>query len=210
MLNLHSFRGARLLVASLLIVLGLTGVARAETQTAIFAGGCFWCVESDFDKIPGVLETVSGYIGGTLDNPTYNDVTGGGTGHYEAVRIRFDPAQVRYDALVAALFRSVDVTDDGGQFCDRGESYRTAIFALDSVQRAAAEAAKIAAAEELGRDVVTPVLDAATFYEAEDYHQDFYLKSPNRYRIYRWSCGRDQRVKDLWGDNAYAGIPGKE
>ncbi|WP_029058455.1 peptide-methionine (S)-S-oxide reductase MsrA [Stappia stellulata] len=186
-----------------------TPAAAADEQTAIFAGGCFWCVESDFDKIPGVLQTVSGYTGGTLDNPTYEAVTKGGTGHYEAVRITFDADTVSYAELVAALFRSVDPTDAGGQFCDRGPSYRTAIFATDDDQRRVAERAKAQAADRLDTEIVTPVLDAATFYPAEAYHQDFYEKSPTRYTYYRWSCGRDETVKRVWGKDAFKGIPGK-
>ncbi|WP_425088531.1 peptide-methionine (S)-S-oxide reductase MsrA [Stappia sp.] len=181
----------------------------ADERTAIFAGGCFWCVESDFDAIPGVLETVSGYTGGTLDNPTYAAVTEGGTGHYEAVRITFDAERVSYAELVAALFRSVDPTDAGGQFCDRGPSYRTAIFVTDDAQRRVAEAAKQDAQKRLDREVVTPILPAATFYPAEDYHQDFYEKSSTRYSYYRWSCGRDETVKRVWGKEAFKGIPGK-
>lgn len=181
----------------------------ADKQTAIFAGGCFWCVESDFDAIPGVLETVSGYTGGTLDNPTYAAVTEGGTGHYEAVRIIFDADTVSYAELVAALFRSVDPTDGGGQFCDRGPSYRTAIFVTDDAQRQVAEQQKAEAARILDKEVVTPILPAATFYPAEDYHQDFYEKSSTRYSFYRWSCGRDETVKRVWGKEAFKGIPGK-
>ncbi|SDT89946.1 peptide-methionine (S)-S-oxide reductase MsrA [Stappia sp. ES.058] len=180
-----------------------------DEQTAIFAGGCFWCVESDFDTIPGVLETVSGYTGGTLDDPTYKAVTQGGTGHYEAVRITFDADTVSYTDLVAALFRSVDPTDAGGQFCDRGPSYRTAIFATDAEQRRIAEREKAQAAVSLDTKIATPILDAATFYPAEDYHQDFYEKSPTRYTYYRWSCGRDDTVKRVWGKEAFKGIPGK-
>jgi peptide-methionine (S)-S-oxide reductase len=184
-------------------------VTAADKQTAIFAGGCFWCVESDFDAIPGVLETVSGYTGGTLDNPTYAAVTEGGTGHYEAVRITFDADTVSYAELVAALFRSVDPTDAGGQFCDRGPSYRTAIFVTDDAQRQVAEQQKAEAARILDKEVVTPILPAATFYPAEDYHQDFYEKSSTRYSFYRWSCGRDETVKRVWGKEAFKGIPGK-
>lgn len=198
---------------ALVLILALTataGPARAgEPQTAIFAGGCFWCVESDFDRIPGVLETVSGYTGGTLADPSYEQVTGGGTGHYEAVRIRFDPDRVSYADLVAALFRSIDPTDAGGQFCDRGPSYRSAIFVRDAAQRTAAAAEMKKAETALGRALVTPILEAGVFYPAEDYHQDFYKKSANRYRFYRWSCGRDRQVKRIWGADAFQGIPGK-
>jgi peptide-methionine (S)-S-oxide reductase len=175
--------------------------------TAVFAGGCFWCVESDFDPIPGVVATVSGYTGGMVADPTYKQVSAGGTGHYEAVRITYDPARVSYEELLTAFWHSVDPTDSGGQFCDRGQSYETAVFVANAEERAAAEASKKAAQQALGRTIVTPILDAGPFFEAEDYHQDFYKKSPLRYKYYRWNCGRDQRVEELWGDMAYKGIP---
>ncbi|ORE95770.1 peptide methionine sulfoxide reductase [Stappia sp. 22II-S9-Z10] len=173
--------------------------APAATATAIFAGGCFWCVEADFDKVDGVLSTVSGYTGGHLANPTYEDVVREDTGHYEAVEVTYDPAKVSYRMLVDHFFRTVDPVDAGGQFCDRGESYRTAIFTHSAEEKAEAEAAKAAAGEALGQPIVTPVLDAAPFYKAETYHQDYYKKNPLKYQYYRWSCGRDARVKELWG-----------
>lgn len=185
---------------------GVSGQARAET--AVFAGGCFWCVESDFDQISGVTSTVSGYVGGTLRNPTYKQVSAGGTGHYEAVQVTFNPAKVSYEQLVDAFFHSVDVTDAGGQFCDRGASYRTAIFAQSDEQKKVAENVKARTAKALGRNIVTPIKSAATFYPAEDYHQNYYRKNPVRYKYYRYSCGRDKRVKALWGKDAYKGIPG--
>jgi peptide-methionine (S)-S-oxide reductase len=178
-----------------------------ELATATFAGGCFWCVESDFDHVPGVVETVSGYTGGTLDNPTYHQVGAGGTGHYEAVQIKFDPARVTYEQLLEAFWHSVDPTDPGGQFCDRGESYRTAVFVHDPSQRGVAEASKEAAAEALGQPIATPIVEAGPFYPAEDYHQDYYQKNPLRYRYYRWACGRNARVEQVWGEHAYQGIP---
>lgn len=178
--------------------------------TATFAGGCFWCVESDFDMVPGVVETVSGYTGGTTDNPTYRQVTAGGTGHYEAVRIRYDPEKVSYERLLHVFWRSVDPTDAGGQFCDRGASYRTAIFAGTEEERRLAEASKEAVERSgvLEQDVVTPVEPLKTFYPAEDHHQDYSMKNPVRYRFYRFSCGRDARVRALWGDQAHDGIEG--
>jgi peptide-methionine (S)-S-oxide reductase len=197
-------------VVALMLLLGAGNPTRAaDAETAIFAGGCFWCVEADFDKIPGVIETVSGYTGGHTQNPTYKQVTGGDTGHYEAVRIRFDPDKVGYAELVSALLRSVDPTDDGGQFCDRGASYRTAIFTQGTDQTQIAEARKAEAEKQLGTKIVTPVLEAGAFYPAEDYHQDFHERSPRRYTYYRWSCGRDKQVRKVWGENAYKGIPGK-
>ena len=179
--------------------------------TATFAGGCFWCVESDFDRVPGVVETVSGYTGGTTADPTYRQVTAGGTGHYEAVRIRYDPEKVSYERLLHVFWRSVDPTDAGGQFCDRGASYRTAIFAGTEEERRLAEASK-EAVERSGvleeQDVVTPVEPLKEFYPAEDHHQDYSMKNPVRYRFYRLSCGRDARVRELWGDQAHDGIGG--
>lgn len=196
--------------------LGLQGrVAHAaEEQVLTVAGGCFWCVEADFEKVTGVREVISGYTGGTTQNPTYKQVTGGDTGHYEAVEIHFDPAQVSRETLLSMFLRSVDPTDAGGQFCDRGDSYRTAIFVSDQAEQALAEAEIAEAEAQLGQSVVTPVLPLETFYPAEDYHQDYY-KGENRvltrfgpirqydaYKRYREGCGRDQRVRQLWGDQA--------
>ena len=179
-----------------------------ELAVATFAGGCFWCVESDFDAVPGVVETISGYTGGTVDNPAYKQVTAGGTGHREAVQIRYDPKQVSYERLLHVFWRSVDPTDDGGQFCDRGESYQTAIFVGNEAQRLLAEASREALeqSEVLDAPVVTPIEMAGAFYPAENYHQDYYTKNPVRYRFYRFSCGRDSRVQQVWGNEAHDGI----
>ena len=166
---------------------------------AIFAGGCFWCVESDFEKLDGVREAISGYTGGTVDNPTYKQVSKENTGHVEAAQIYFDPAVISYRELVDYFFRHIDPLDDGGQFCDRGFSYTTAIFVNSPEQRADAEAAKAAAEAELGKTVVTRIEDASTFWIAESYHQDYYKKNPLRYKYYRTSCGRDRRVAKIWG-----------
>ncbi len=201
-----------------LIVLGC--VARAhpvqaqETQVLTVAGGCFWCVESDFESVRGVTEAVSGYTGGSTKNPTYKSVTGGTTGHYEAVQIRFDPSKVSRRQLLQMFLRSVDPTDAGGQFCDRGDSYRTAIFVSNKAERALAQEVIAQAQAELGQKIVTPVLDGSRFYRAEDYHQDYYKGDslvftrfgPKRqaaaYKRYRQACGRDRRVRQLWGDAA--------
>ena len=195
------------------LVLGLTGVARAEVQKAVVAGGCFWCVESDFEDVVGVLDAVSGYAGGTSENPTYRDHEG----HYEAVEITFDSSVISYQDLMAKFLRSVDVLDDGGQFCDRGGAYRTAIFVQDAGQRKVAEAEVAKAEQALGQPIVTPVLDAGRFWIAEDYHQDYAKgtgiiltragpkKQSNAYKFYRESCGRDARVKELWGAQAFPG-----
>lgn len=197
----------------MILALGLAlwgGMAAAATETAIVAGGCFWCVEADFEKVKGVKEVVSGYTGGSSANPTYRDHEG----HVEAVEIRFDPAVISYDRILHLFLRSVDVTDAGGQFCDRGASYATAIFVSDKAQKASAEAAVAEAAQALGRKVVTPVRQAGRFWMAEDYHQDYWKgtnivvtragpkKQANAYKFYRNACGRDQRVKELWGAEA--------
>ncbi|MEO1149531.1 MAG: peptide-methionine (S)-S-oxide reductase MsrA [Pseudomonadota bacterium] len=169
-----------------------------ERAFAYVAGGCFWCVESDFEKVPGVYEAVSGYTGGDVDNPTYKQVTYTQTGHLEAVKVIYDPQTVGFRALIDFHFRHIDPLDDGGQFCDRGHSYKTAIFVANDEQRAIAEAAKKAATKALGQPVVTPVLNLKTFWDAEDYHQDYYKKNPLRYKYYRTGCRRDARVKQLW------------
>jgi methionine-S-sulfoxide reductase len=173
--------------------------ASGPTETAIFAGGCFWCTEADFEKVPGVTGAVSGYTGGTTANPTYEQVTAGGTGHFEAVRITYDPARVSYAQLVDYYFQTVDPTDAGGQFCDRGESYRTAVFAADEAQRKLAEAEKAEAAKALSEPVVTPILPAAAFYEAEGYHQNYHKTNALKYKYYRTRCGRDARLQEVWG-----------
>lgn len=175
---------------------------------AIFAGGCFWCVESDFDHVPGVKKTISGYTGGILRDPTYKQVVAGGTGHIEAVQIHYDPMVVSYEKLLDVFWHSVDPTDAGGQFCDRGASYATAIFARSPEQKKLAEKSKAALEKSgaLDKPIVTPIVTAAKFYPAEGYHQDYYKKNPIRYRLYRTSCGRDRRVKALWGKNAHRGI----
>jgi peptide-methionine (S)-S-oxide reductase len=192
----------------LALMMGLAGAAQAET--AIVAGGCFWCVEADFEKVKGVSEVVSGYSGGSMKNPTYKNHAG----HYEAVEITFDPGVISYGELIAKFLRSVDVLDAGGQFCDRGDAYRTAIFVQGAAQRKAAEAAVAEAEAVLGQKIVTPVLSAKKFWIAEDYHQNYYKgsdiiltragpkKQSNAYKFYRKACGRDARVKELWGAQA--------
>ncbi len=180
---------------------GAAAAAGASAAKATFAGGCFWCVEADFDKVPGVLSTVSGYIGGTVVNPTYNQVSAKTTGHAEAVEIVFDPAKVSYEQLLNVFWRSIDPTTVDRQFCDAGNPYRTAIFAHGPQQLAAAQASKAALEKNkpFREPIVTQVQPAATFYPAEDYHQDYYKKNPVRYNYYRTSCGRDSRLKELWG-----------
>jgi peptide-methionine (S)-S-oxide reductase len=194
---------------ALALSLGLASVTAASAQDAdqaIFAGGCFWCVEADFDKVPGVLSTTSGYIGGENDNPTYENHKR--YRHRQAVLIEYDAQAVTYESLLHTFFRTVDPTDDGGQFCDRGFSYTTGIYALDETQMGEAEAAKAEAEAELSREVATEIVAAPEFWPAEDYHQDFYNKNPLRYNFYRNACGRDQRIEELWGDAAMAGFKG--
>ena len=178
---------------------GLKGAA--ATEVAIFAGGCFWCMEPPFDKLDGVLSTVSGYIGGTAEDATYKRVSAGSTGHYEAVRIEFDPSKVDYRQLLKVFWRNIDPFDGSGQFCDKGPQYRAAIFTLTDGQRELAEASRAKLADEKGEEgrFQTEVLPAMTFYPAEDYHQDYYIKNALRYKFYRWNCGRDQRLERVWG-----------
>ena len=207
----------KLPLLAFLMLVGLAlqfSAAEAQNKKAYFAGGCFWCIEKDFETVKGVSEVVSGYTGGKTKNPTYKQVTKGGTGHYEAVEIRYNAGQVSYDDLLYKFFRSVDPTDAGGQFCDRGESYRTAIFVTNAAEKAAAEKAKARAEKDLGQKIVTPILNASRFYNAEAYHQDYYKSSEvvltrrgpkskaNAYKFYRKACGRDKRVKQLWGRDA--------
>ena len=174
------------------------------TELATFAGGCFWCVEADFDKLDGVLATFSGFMGGKTANPTYNQVTGGGTGHLEVVQITFDPKKVTYQKLVDYFWRHIDPYDAGGQFCDRGDSYRTAVFAHTAEQKKIAVATKEMLEKNgpLKQTIATEIRDAGAFTAAEDYHQDFYKKSPIRYNSYRLGCGRDARIETIWGKKA--------
>ncbi len=169
-------------------------------STAIFAGGCFWCTESDFEKIPGVVEAISGYTGGGVDNPNYKQVSYTETGHFEAVKVIFDPDKVSYRELVDRFWMTIDPTDNRGQFCDKGSSYRSAVFATPE-QLAQAQASKSEAVKNkpFSQDFVTPVLAAKTFYDAEDYHQDYYKTNSFHYKRYRNGCGRDRRLAQLWG-----------
>lgn len=172
----------------------------SHTAVAIFAGGCFWCLESDMDKVPGVVQTISGYTGGHVDNPSYKQVSNGGTGHYEAVKVIYDPAQVSYPTLLKAFWHNVDPLDGDGQFCDKGDQYRSAIFYLNNTQKKQAEASKTEMLKSGKFDhIATKILAAGTFYPAEEYHQGYYKKNPVRYKYYRYSCGRDQRLEAVWG-----------
>ena len=193
---------------------GATTARAQSTDTLVVAGGCFWCVEADFEKVQGVSEVVSGFAGGTVANPTYKQVVAGGTGHLEVAQIRFDPSVVSERQLLDMFFRSIDPTDAGGQFCDRGQSYTTAVFYDDAATKQAAEAAKAAAQQALGQNIVTPIRPFDAFYPAEAYHQDYYKgndlvltrRGPKRmaeaYKFYRDACGRDDRIRQLWGDAA--------
>ena len=184
-------------------MLSATALAKpVPTATAILAGGCFWCVEHDLRQLPGVVEAVSGYTGGSRRNPTYEDYhnvdADNPTPHVEAVRVTYDPSELNYAALLDYYFRHIDPTDGGGQFCDRGPAYRPVVFVAAETERKTAEAKKAEVARLLKQNVAVEVLDAQTFWPAEDYHQDYANKNPIRYNYYRWNCGRDQRVEALW------------
>ncbi|HYA29068.1 MAG TPA: peptide-methionine (S)-S-oxide reductase MsrA [Acidobacteriota bacterium] len=188
----------------LALTVACTAVAQSVNQAAnravaTFAGGCFWCTEADFDKVPGVISTTSGYTGGRVANPSYTQVSAGGTGHAEAVEVVYDPHKVSYDELLSYYWRHVDPTVKNRQFCDVGEQYRTAIFVHDDEQWRLAEASKKKVEAELKQPIYTDIVPAGPFYKAEDYHQDFYQKNPTKYKFYRWNCGRDQRLEQLWG-----------
>src|SRR5882724_9838761 len=190
----------RIFAAALMLAATTLTVSAQQTATAIFAGGCFWCVEADFDKVPGVISTTSGYIGGTVTNPTYQQVSAGGTGHAEAVKIVFDPAKVTYAKLLDVFWRNIDPLVKDKQFCDSGDQYRTAIFYVDDEQKKLAEETKKKVEAKFApRTVYTQIVKAGAFYKAEEYHQDYYKKNEARYKFYRWNCGRDQRLEQLWG-----------
>jgi peptide-methionine (S)-S-oxide reductase len=193
--------GAALALALIGAPLIAQETAEGETASAIFAGGCFWCVESDFDKVDGVLDTVSGYSGGTVDEPTYEQVVAGGTGHREVLQVTYDPSVVSYERLVEILYRTIDPLDAGGQFCDRGFSYSPAIYVADAEERETVEAVRARVDAELGEETVVAVEDASAFWPAEEYHQNYYAENPIRYGFYRTTCGRDRRVEAVWGES---------
>jgi len=196
---------SKLPLVATLITLGLCSFMTlktiAEEQSAVFAGGCFWCTESDFEKLDGVVSAASGYIGGQVKNPSYKQVSAGGTGHTEAVEVIFDDQKVSYSQLVEYFWKTIDPTDGGGQFCDRGQQYRSEIFYQTEEQRDIAQASKdaLSASGLLKAEIVTQLTASSRFYPAEDYHQDYYLKNPVRYNYYRWGCGREKRLEVLWG-----------
>ena len=193
-----------ILAAALVAPLPVPGSAAARVaadtlEVATFAGGCFWCMEEAFDEVGGVVTTTSGYTGGRVDEPTYEQVSGGRTGHVEAVRVIFDPAVVTYEELLDTFWRTVDPTDDGGQFCDRGSQYVSVVYVRNERQRKLAEVSKETLARSRPFAILTPIRPATTFWAAEEYHQDYYRKNPVRYRFYKFNCGRKARLDDLWG-----------
>ena len=206
-------RVVRGLIAGLLLV-GLLGPVPAawagDTQEAVLAGGCFWCLEHDLEALPGVLSAESGYSGGHVESPTYQQVSGERTGHQESVRVRFDSGAITYATLLRSYWRNVDPLDGGGQFCDRGDSYRPVIFTADAAQQEAAEASAQAAARELGvplESLKVEVRKAARFWPAEGYHQNYADRNSIQYNYYRWACGRDKRLDAVWGATARQGAP---
>ena len=190
---------------SLLLSLGLLasasgqGGAPQRSAIATFAGGCFWCVEADFDKVEGVTSTTSGYTGGRNANPTYEEVSRGGTRHAEAVEINYDPSKVSFDKLLDVFWHNIDPLAKDRQFCDHGDQYRSAIFYHDEAQRTLAEASKAEVEKRFKQPVATQIVPAGPFYKAEEYHQDYYMKNPIRYKFYSFNCGRDARLEELWG-----------
>lgn len=202
-----TIRVRALLLALLAIALPAAGVLAADTgagkelATATFAAGCFWCTEAAFDEVEGVVETTSGFTGGGVVDPSYEQVSTGATGHAEAVRVRYDPTVTNYRALLDVFWHNVDPTDAGGQFCDRGNQYRSAIFVHDERQRRLAEASKKALQEDpdAPSPIVTKIVDAGPFYPAEEYHQNYHQKNPLRYHFYKRGCGREKRLEEVWG-----------
>jgi peptide-methionine (S)-S-oxide reductase len=184
-----------------LMLLAPVSAGAAEKGEAIFAGGCFWCMETAFEGVPGVISAVSGYSGGPKKNPTYEEVGAGLTGHAESVKVTFDPAKITYAKLLDIFWHNIDPLSANGQFCDRGPQYRSAIFWLDEAQKKAAEESKRAVEKKLGKQIATEVVKGGEFWPAEEYHQDFFRKSPVRYQSYRLGCGRDRRLKELWGES---------
>jgi len=186
-------------ITGVLSCLLFTGVAGAET--AVFAGGCFWCMEPPYDKLDGVISTTSGYIGGEVENPTYKQVTRGNTGHYEAIQVEYDPDKVSYPQLLDIFWQNIDVFDDRGQFCDKGQQYRAAVFFGNPEEEKLAQQSKQSLQSRIkgSNRIVTQIIPTDTFYPAEDYHQDYYQKNPVRYKYYRYGCGRDKRLKEIQG-----------
>ena len=183
------------LLAAFVSIGGASNTQAGDTKTAIFAGGCFWCMEDAFDKVEGVTETISGYAGGETPKPTY----GSHKGYVEALKVTYDPAKVTYAELLDNFWRNIDPFDDTGQFCDKGPAYRTAVFVSDDAEKTLAEETKEEITKRFGKDVVTEIRDTSTFYPAEDYHQDYHTENPVSYKYYKWNCGREQRLTEIWG-----------
>ena len=207
-MNLKKFLNLVLSLGVILLLSGGTAYAASpstgptETAKATFAGGCFWCMEPPFDKLDGVISTISGYAGGKKKNPTYEEVSAGNTGHAEVVQITYDPKKITYEKLLEVFWHNVDPLTPNRQFCDVGSQYRTAIFYHDETQKRLAEESKKALSKRFKEPIVTEIVAASEFYPAEDYHQDYYTKNPLRYKYYRYNCGRDQRLEALWGPAA--------
>lgn len=176
----------------------------STVKTALFAGGCFWCLEPPFEKMDGVHDVLSGYAGGKIDNPSYEQVSSGRSGHREVVEVRYDPKKISYETLLEIFWRNIDPFDAHGQFCDKGEQYTSAIYTATDEEREAAYASKIKMEKQLGKKIVTEIIPSVQFWPAEDYHQDYYKKNPIRYKFYRGGCKRDKRLNELWGDEARA------
>jgi peptide-methionine (S)-S-oxide reductase len=194
----------RSILALGLLAASVVAAADAPRATATFAGGCFWCMQPPFESLPGVLSTTVGYTGGTVDHPTYEQVSAGGTGHAESIQVVYDPTKIEYTKLLDVFWHNVDPLTKDAQFCDHGRQYRTAIFVQDDEQQRLAEASKkeLEASKRFDRPIVTEVVRASTFWPAEDYHQRYHEKNPVRYKFYRWNCGRDQRLLEVWGADA--------
>lgn len=199
----HVLRQA-LRLSLLILLVGAPSAAAKPLATATFAGGCFWCMQPPFDKLPGVVKTVVGYTGGHTKNPTYAEVSAGGTGHAESIQVTYDPKKIGYAQLLNVFWHNIDPLTPNAQFCDHGTQYRTAIFYHDAEQKRLAEAAKQKLQARFKQPIVTEIVPASEFYPAEEYHQEYYRKNPFRYRFYRYNCGRDQRLKKLWGKEAPA------
>jgi peptide-methionine (S)-S-oxide reductase len=199
---LKSMSGIAAIFSILLVVVHVADPSLGGTPTAkaTFAGGCFWCMEPPYDELEGVISTISGYTGGTKKNPTYEEVSAGTTGHAEAVQVTYDPTKISYEKLLDVFWRNIDPLTANAQFCDSGSQYRSAIFYHDEAQKRLVEASKKRVQNRFKQPIVTEIVPATEFYPAEDYHQDYYKKNPIRYKIYRYGCGRDQRLRELWGD----------
>jgi peptide-methionine (S)-S-oxide reductase len=189
-------------MAALAVFFSAGTVMAEQMKTATFAGGCFWCMEGEFANLPGILKVTSGYTGGNIKNPTYEQVSSGTTGHFEAIEIQYDPNKISYEKLLSIFWQNIDPLDEYGQFCDKGSQYRAGIFYHDEEQKKQAETSKEAVKKQFAQPVATIIQPAAEFYPAEDYHQEYYIKNKTRYKLYRIGCGRDARLEELWQEKA--------